>query len=738
MTEDLLKQLVDEIKQLNRVLQNQNKRIEQLEQAASSKQPVAAQPQVVSQSAHIEAAPVASPVAKTREKVEAIVKERKPKEDIESKVGGKYLNRIGIAVLVLSCVFFISYSFDHGWIGETGQILIGVVSSLLLVVLGEYYHTKYQLWSKAFTGGGLALLYFCAFAASNFYELISPTATFMFAVLITLLGSIFAVRYNSKIVAIFAIVGGFISPLLVDSGVPNYLAVLWYVFVLDAGILLLNHFKNWKDLNILAFVATMLYSFMFYEISLSMAIMMAVIFFGLFSLISVIYNFIKSEKITSTDAALIIINNIFLFGHLTALLYDNYHLWLGMAALLLAVVALLKGYYAFARKFKDRYLVMIYLSLTTAYVAVSLGILLEQKWIVLGWMIEGLILFWIGFRLKNKITRAFGMVLVTLGFIRMFAFESSVNYRDFTAVFNSRFLVYLVAIAVLYVIAYWYHQFKESVPEEERKLATYFAIGANILTVGLITMEINSHYTALRYSASALHYSAGSVTNGVAQGTYTRPYTASQTLRQASSLATSLAWAVYATIMLVVGIVKRFKPIRLLALILFGITIFKVVILDLSQSDTIYRIIAFFVLGVLLVFASYLYTRFKENIKDFILEDKEESEIDKPEIKASDVAHASPTPLNEELQQVDISGIEKVTFNPLNDQAFSTSEPSIIRIAKYVEQLYSTHVFAAGELDALYDFFMENYKRTLPEDKYHIATEKLARFVKNGGSFEFN
>jgi uncharacterized membrane protein len=84
----------------------------------------------------------------------------------------------------------------------------------------------------------------------------------------------------------------------------------------------------------------------------------------------------------------------------------------------------------------------------------------------------------------------------------------------------------------------------------------------------------------------------------------------------AMHLALSVFWSVNATVCLALGFARRVAVLRHLALGLFGITVVKVFIFDLSRLETVYRIISFAVLGVLLLFASLLYQRLSSRIAE--------------------------------------------------------------------------------------------------------------------------
>ncbi|MFH1112169.1 MAG: hypothetical protein V1712_03860 [Patescibacteria group bacterium] len=109
------------------------------------------------------------------------------------------------------------------------------------------------------------------------------------------------------------------------------------------------------------------------------------------------------------------------------------------------------------------------------------------------------------------------------------------------------------------------------------------------------------------------------------------------------------------------------------------------------------------------------------------------------EISATKTEPAQPVvdlDLNDRLQKVNIAGVQKVIFYPSNMQAFSTSEPNIIRIALYTKQLLGKTQFQPSELNDLYMTFMNSYTTTLPENKVKIVIEKMKNFVMIGGRFE--
>lgn len=73
--------------------------------------------------------------------------------------------------------------------------------------------------------------------------------------------------------------------------------------------------------------------------------------------------------------------------------------------------------------------------------------------------------------------------------------------------------------------------------------------------------------------------------------------------------ALSVLWALFAILFLVVGINTTSKAWRYSGLVLFCVVVAKVFLVDLADMETIYRVIAFMIVGVLLLGGSFVYLR---------------------------------------------------------------------------------------------------------------------------------
>jgi uncharacterized membrane protein len=134
---------------------------------------------------------------------------------------------------------------------------------------------------------------------------------------------------------------------------------------------------------------------------------------------------------------------------------------------------------------------------------------------------------------------------------------------------------------MLYVIAWLQRSDASHDPRRQQERAVVL-VAASVLTVFVISTEITSFWAVRREAANAY---------------------------LARELMLSAAWAAYAAVLVVIGIKRRYAPIRYFAIALFALTLAKVFLVDLETLGGIYRIAGFIVVGVILLLVSFLYQR---------------------------------------------------------------------------------------------------------------------------------
>ena len=74
----------------------------------------------------------------------------------------------------------------------------------------------------------------------------------------------------------------------------------------------------------------------------------------------------------------------------------------------------------------------------------------------------------------------------------------------------------------------------------------------------------------------------------------------------------SILWSLFALGMIITGIAKNEQQLRYLGLGLFAVVTCKVFFNDLARLDQLYRIIAFIVLGGLVLSGSFVYLKYRQ------------------------------------------------------------------------------------------------------------------------------
>ncbi|HAR96208.1 MAG TPA: hypothetical protein DCR97_09635, partial [Deltaproteobacteria bacterium] len=150
---------------------------------------------------------------------EAVPSTSVSQHSLEMILGTKWLNWVGMVMLLFGVGYFMKYAYDNAWIGPKGRLSIAVLTSLTALALGERFRRKeWSVLFQVFTGGALAALYLCVYFSFQVYHLSNQGAAFLLAVLVTAFAVGLAVIHNAVAIAILALVGGFLSPILLSTG----------------------------------------------------------------------------------------------------------------------------------------------------------------------------------------------------------------------------------------------------------------------------------------------------------------------------------------------------------------------------------------------------------------------------------------------------------------------------------------------------------------------------------------
>lgn len=178
--------------------------------------------------------------------------------NLEARMGGAWLAWLGGLCVLLTAAWFFKYSIDQGWINPWMRVSGGWLTCAVLVGLGEWAGRRNMPWFAAgVTGAGLGVGYIASYAASPLlYGLVSVPATYGILSLVTALGLVQAVRLNQLPTAVLALLGGFLTLVLVRTDHPTAAGLLGYLMALNIGALGAGQLRRWPVLRLLAWPGT--------------------------------------------------------------------------------------------------------------------------------------------------------------------------------------------------------------------------------------------------------------------------------------------------------------------------------------------------------------------------------------------------------------------------------------------------------------------------------------------------
>lgn len=154
---------------------------------------------------------------------------------LEKLVGAWLYAGIGAIIVVIAVALGLKYAIAEGFIhvSNTGRCIGAAVFGLILIAGGEVARRKINTHaSVGLTGAGIAVMYAAAYAAYGFYKLIPTPVAFVLLASVSLLGIALAGRARSAPLAIIALLGAYVVPMLMGKAsaeplvLPSYLIAL--------------------------------------------------------------------------------------------------------------------------------------------------------------------------------------------------------------------------------------------------------------------------------------------------------------------------------------------------------------------------------------------------------------------------------------------------------------------------------------------------------------------------------
>jgi len=506
-------------------------------------------------------------------------------KSLEDFLVGNLLLNISIVAFVLGVGFFLKYSIDKNWIPIWGRMFIGITIALGMIIAAINIREKYpKLFSEVLLGGAIAILYLSIYAgfALDGFKFLSFRISFVSMVAITVLAGTMSLRFDSLTTAVFGLIGGFATPFLINNGAQNIEALMIYTLVLNIGVFYISFSKQWSLLNILAFIPTYIIELTttrFSDKYFSFLLSIYCVIFIIYSIVPFIKEIRTKEIKLKTKLTLLFGANIVFYLSVTAILFLDYGYEFKYFSIITTLTALYLFLYAYILKKRGKFTNNLYSLVTAKAIGLLIltpAIMLEGRALSAVWAVEAAILLYISQKSDNKSHIYFGMIGFLLAFLRFIADMIDIHH---TGELNAKQFV-MAGIAVGAFFYSYTFGWKEDLEKIARKFNLHLMLVAGGVIMLFVFLNINVINWTKLYAPNAQH------------------------------IATTILWILFGIAMFVISLKKASQRGKQTAIGLILLAIVKAFFIDLSGADSIYRIVLFIVVGILLfVLAFYYKTR---------------------------------------------------------------------------------------------------------------------------------
>lgn len=499
--------------------------------------------------------------------------------------GSSQLGWLGTIVSLIALAFIVRFAFLKEWILGWGQPTILVVMGVALFVIGDYIRLRrYPKFGLALTIIGQSVLFLAVFWATVLLKLLSPTYLLAGAGLIWVLSLAWGLRRGSVLWPLLGFVGAVILPLL-SLGQPDFswhIQLFFMVIIIGTAIVAVS--KEWHLPVVIgspiAHLGLMLLmrnrGATLADPALHMGEWLTVVIPMMLVIWSGIKSVVKERDLLGSEIFIYIFNNALFYFYTIVFIKQLHNPYVLIAPLLVNGSLFLP---VFIRKPGSQPF-QWFLSVTVIATATAMTVLLPEPFDIIS-----LCMFSVGLALpvrvySGKLFKGLSGALVIWSIIFLFTVRFEFGQTDHLDFFNFRFLSYIIAF-----LCFGY---------QGRLIDSDTSIGetAHILGQGLFSLGLLVLLGGL--SGEVMHFFGFERDGGLTQN---------------SLLALTIVGGFFSLIVAYTGVALRLYYIRLTALGLFILLIFKVLFFDLPGLGPLRLVISLVSVGLLLGTASYFFRR---------------------------------------------------------------------------------------------------------------------------------
>ncbi|MHC5169419.1 DUF2339 domain-containing protein [Acinetobacter johnsonii] len=370
---------------------------------------------------------------------------------------GNPVLKVAIVILLIGLILLLRFATEHWQLSLAVKLSLVAAVSVGVVIFGYVLQHKNRSFALALEALGLSSLFltlFFTYYNGVIASLAIASLCFVVVMAVTLWLSL---KQQSIELALMALIIAYLAPFTLPVRNATAIEMVAYYLIINIAVAVLSTFRPWKVLNQIAFLMTVVVggAYVFYQGKALERDMLAVLILAhstVFIWLSFRYSqLLAREDLTQfklkpiLDVALIFAAPIVAFAFLYVMYFEE-TIWqagfsLGFAALYAMLYQLLK------RAHSVELIAQSYLSLTLVFLALIPPILLPDQWGVVGWSIEGALIFMYALYRNSALSRYLAMGLLAVAGLSSLYYVVELN-RFPTEVYWALCLSYFVVVAV--------------------------------------------------------------------------------------------------------------------------------------------------------------------------------------------------------------------------------------------------------------------------------------------------
>ncbi len=498
-----------------------------------------------------------------------------------------WLIRAGILILLCAVGFFLKYSIENNLVSPTVRIIMTFVTAAGLFIAGVAgLNKRFHILAVGVLSVSVVTFYMGAFAGFKLYHILPAAPAFVIMLLTTAVAMLVAVKYNLLPVALISCAGGYLTPVMLSENSGNLTFFLGYIALISAGVLIASRVYRWRSLEVMAFVL----SFVLAGSAVD-KLSGKVDLFGVGCVFVNFLIFLLIPVVRKKDAGLGLLEWLLpiLAAAVTLLLgvemifyaiRGKMEYFVAAAfAVIVSAVCLGEGIFLFKKRQGGAKLLPAFLAASIVALGVAVPLALDNSCgIVSAWSVLAFALIVTFVKSRFRTFLVLGIIAFFFAFMVMMLFDSPGHIIGGSIVIRF-FRGGVFTFALLASGTFLHKNGRDGLCADMKKI--FFALGG----------------------FSFLIYTSIEVYRNLAE---------CEVLRGFRNGGLSVWWAISACALLICGIRKDIKVLRIASFLLFTACVGKIYLVDIAGLNTLHKVVAFLLTGILFLGGAAAYMIFRK------------------------------------------------------------------------------------------------------------------------------